>query len=87
MMNWHGGYMMDGNWAAGLGFLIFLLLLGALIWFVVAGAHHHGYDQGPVQDSATEILRARFARGEITKEEFETAQAVLLASKTKSGSK
>jgi len=87
MMNWHGGYMMDGHAAIGLGFLIFLFLLGALIWFVLAGAHRHDYDHTPAQDSTTEILRMRFARGEMTKEEFETAQTVLLASRNQSGSK
>jgi putative membrane protein len=84
-MNWHGGYMMNGNWADGLGLLIFLFFLGALIWLVVSGVHRH--DHAPAQDSALEILRARFARGEMTKDEFETAQTVLLESRTKSGSK
>ena len=73
----------------GLGFVgeIFSLVFwAAIIWLIIGlvrGGHHHGKgccgghgdEQRP--DSATEILRQRFAKGEISKEEFESRIAVL----------
>jgi uncharacterized membrane protein len=45
-----------------------------LIWFFTVG--RHGRDQSP-KDDAAETLRSRFARGEITAEEYEQARRVL----------
>lgn len=55
---WHGG-----AWWFPFG-LLWLVALAALIWFVVRGARtgHH--------PSATDILGERYARGEISSEEY-----------------
>ena len=48
---------------------LWLVLLGLVVWFVVRGAgwrHHHPSDM----DRARGILAERFARGEITGEEY-----------------
>ncbi len=65
----NGGYgMMGGNWGWGMGMGIGMLLFwGAVIWLVVVLVER-GSGRG---EDASEILRKRFARGDITKKEFE----------------
>lgn len=67
-MGWGGGVMMILFWAA----LIFVL-------FVLArsvNALHQGMRRPP--RTAIEILKERFVRGEISKEEFEEKRDILL---------
>lgn len=67
-MGWGGGLMMILIWGA----IIFLL-------FVLArsvNAMHHSVQQTP--RTAIEILKERFARGEINKEEFEEKRDILM---------
>jgi putative membrane protein len=71
--------MMGGGFLVGFILLIlFLLLIGggiaAVVWF--AGQGSHSLSQGHWQDArrdseAVEILRQRYARGEIDREEFQ----------------
>ncbi len=64
MMSWGvGGWV----WMA-----VWIVALLAMVWLVVRSPNR------PVEADAMEILRARFARGEINKEEFEQARTVLL---------
>lgn len=82
------GYGLGG----GLGFFggLFMLVFWILIiWFIVAlvrGASGHtgsrgccgmGHDGEKKSDSAMEILKERFAKGEISKEEFEEKSQLL----------
>ncbi len=73
-------------WFWGLGmlvgmgavFLLWALILAALILLV----RWLWFQRGPAargEDSALEILRRRYARGEITREEFENMRRDLLA--------
>ena len=81
-----------GTWGAGWGigmmllsllFWVFIIVgLGAGVWWLV----RHGSREFPSQgrsgqsessDSAMDILRQRFARGEIAREEFEERHRVL----------
>jgi len=78
MMNMMGGGMMMGgypgygyglgySWAGmTLGFLFMVLFWGLVIWFIVWLIR-----SGSRQESAVEILRKRFAKGEISKKQFE----------------
>jgi putative membrane protein len=71
--------MMGGGWLIGLVVLVlFLLLVGGgvavVVWFVVQGSR--GSSQMDRQESrreseALEILRQRYARGELDREEFQ----------------
>jgi len=70
MMNW--GYGM--GWFMGIVYIIFLVtvILGVIYfikWFAVSS--RQGSHQAKTEDSAMEILRKRYAMGEISKEEFE----------------
>jgi len=76
----------DGfGWGAGLWMIGGLLLLVALIvlvvWVVNALSRgdrgYRGPSDGGSRPTPTEILRERFARGEITEEQFEQAKKAL----------
>lgn len=64
-------------WMIGLVLLLVgLVVLGA--WAVSRSAAHDGGDRTPAErNEAVEILRARFARGEITEVEYTQALNVL----------
>jgi putative membrane protein len=72
--------MYAGGWLIGLfALLIFLLLLGGvialIIWLIRSGQRgefSHPRTRSENQEDALEILRRRYARGEISREEFET---------------
>ena len=71
--------MMGGGWLIWLIVLgLFLLLVGggiaAVVWFVAQGSHtsRRRYGQEPQrEDEALEILRRRYAAGEIDREEYQ----------------
>ncbi len=70
--------MMDG-WGMTLGGWIWMgawiVALLVMVWLIVGGTRDRG-----LREDALDILRARFARGEISQEEFERARDALLAS-------
>jgi putative membrane protein len=70
---------MFGGWEMSLGgwvwMGVWILALLAMVWLIVGGPRERGQ-----REDALEILRARFARGEITEQEFERARDALLAS-------
>ena len=78
----------DGLWMIG-GLLLLIALIVLVVWVVNtlmrgdrgARGPYNGPSSGPTADPSrptpTEILRERFARGEITQEQFEEARKVL----------
>lgn len=62
-----GGWVWMGVWIAA---------LVGMVWLIVASTRSRGS-----REDSLEILRARFARGEINQEEFERARDALLASR------
>lgn len=68
-----GPGMMGGFGTMGLMAIIWIGILGLIIWAVVAAVRRSGESSNPNQpaDSALEILKRRYARGEINKEEYE----------------
>lgn len=75
----HYGMMELGSWFYGpvITLLFFALLVGAVVLMVrLLGASSVGSSEKQ-GDRAHGILRERFAKGEITKEEFEAARNVL----------
>lgn len=69
---WGGHPMMWGTW--GFGMMLMMIVFWVLIIVAVVLGIRWLIGQGKTSksDSALEILRQRYARGEINKEEFET---------------
>lgn len=70
---WGNGYGMMGIGTMFLMPVLWIAVLGLIIWGVVAAARGTG-DSGSAArsgESALEILKKRYARGEINKEEYE----------------
>ena len=71
--------MMGGfDWGMGVGGWLWMVLAVVLVVVVVLAAVSAipRMDRPPIAD-ASQILQARFARGEISKEEFEQARRLL----------
>ena len=76
---WHMGSGMMGEWGMGwfggtIMIIFWILILVALVFFIKwlvqnTGRNHASLDRG---NRALEILKERYARGEIDKVEFET---------------
>ena len=83
MMRYYGFGWGDGLWAI-CGLLLFIALIVVLVWAISGFGRGHradhldrGTPRDPSRPSAQDILRERFARGEITEEQFEQAKKVL----------
>ena len=70
-----GGYGMMG-FGMGFGFLFMLLFWGIIIWFIVVLINSAQSNKKEDLDSLT-ILKRRYARGEITRKEFENMKKEL----------
>ena len=77
--------MMGWNWdgaswlGMGVGMLLWLVLAVVVVWLIVRGliAVERTRTDGPAASGPDEILRERFARGEIDADEFERRRALL----------
>ena len=69
MWNHMGEGIMGGGWLMGAGWVIPLGIVGLVVWFALqAHAKGRGAGQG---EPALEVLKRRYASGEISKEAFE----------------
>jgi putative membrane protein len=75
MMGWGGGWMF-GGWVLGFLFVCFIIMM--ILRFTVWGSWNHRMGGGMhrmggmgVSMDAEEIVRQRYARGEINKEQFD----------------
>lgn len=72
MWNGYGGMNMGGGIGMILVVLFWVLLIVAAVWVIVLLSKKAKSDQpGSSSESALEILKKRYARGELNKEEFE----------------
>ena len=75
-----GGYGMIG-FGMGFGFIFMLLFWGGLLWLIVnliSTGKSGVLDSARRTESPTEILKRRYARGEINKKEFEEKKKDLI---------
>lgn len=62
----HGGWMFGGGLVM---LLVWLVPIALVIWLVSSRGKHSG--QGPSEKTALDILKERYTRGEIERDEFE----------------
>lgn len=71
--------MMDAfgmhGWGMGWGWIVGLILLIFIFWMIAKS--NTGKQQGP-EESALDVLKKRYARGEIDKEEYEEKKKDLM---------
>jgi putative membrane protein len=73
-----GGWDRAGNYGCSFGYgyggmfmgILFLILLGVAIYFIVQSVRSKN-DIGQAKELPIDILKKRYAKGEITKEEFD----------------
>lgn len=71
--DWHmggWGHMMDFGYGGAFMWFIFLVLIGFVIYFIVQGTKAKS-PESPAGETPLDIIKKRYARGEITKEEFD----------------
>lgn len=74
-MGWH--WADGGWWAMGLGMLAWVVLLAITVALIVWLVNRNALRRQPGSDSAEEVLRRRYASGEIEAEEYERRLSVL----------
>ena len=80
-----GGFGWGGVLIGCLVMILFIVLIVMVIRMLVRRGHYHGgpnmgyYNAPAGSDSALEIIKLRYAKGEITKEEFDRLKNDLLA--------
>jgi putative membrane protein len=74
-MGWHCGWGSGWGWIMMIGMILFwVLIIGAMVWLaIVMFRRPGGIAGGPGAGNETplEILKKRFARGEISRDEYE----------------
>jgi putative membrane protein len=65
------------GWGMGIGWIIGPLVLIAIIWLVYKMSSQNNNNNQRIDKSALDILKERYAAGEINKAEFEEKKKVL----------
>lgn len=68
---WHGQMMGGGwGWMAVFWWIVLLLIFALVIWFGAAAARRTGGER-PREDTPEQVLKRRYAKGEIDRETFQ----------------
>ncbi len=70
--------MMDGFFGMGLGWIVWLIIIVVTVWvvFQFKGNNHGHYHKS--SESPLDLLKKRYAEGEISKDEFERMKKDLM---------
>lgn len=68
---------MNWGWGGGLMMLVWVALIVAVIYWLIRAANRNSNQPPSPPESALDILKKRYARGEISKEEFEERKRVI----------
>lgn len=88
MGNYFGNMMGYGGFGFGFGWILMLLFWGLIIWAIIAlargvsgngGRGHYHEERRRKEDNALNILKERYAKGEISKEDLERMKKDILA--------
>ncbi len=71
MMNGLG----ENMWGMGWGWIIGLIVIVIIVWITIMATRH---TKNPKEKSPHDILKERYVRGEISKEEFEEKKKGIL---------
>lgn len=63
--------VINHGWGMGLGWIVGLLVLIVIIWIIIKVMNRNNAPKIPNNKSPMDILNERYARGEITKQEYE----------------
>jgi len=74
MMGYYGGFGLLGGLGMGIGMIFWIVLVAVVVWTVVS-LFPRG--NGRSEEVPLEILKRRYAKGEISQAEFEQARAHL----------
>jgi putative membrane protein len=72
MGNW--GHMMNFWWGGAFMWIVFLIVIVVVVYFVLQSTRARSYDSSlreTPRETSIDIVKRRYARGEISKEEFE----------------
>jgi putative membrane protein len=72
------GHMMGYGYGGGFMWLIVLVLVGVVVYFLLQVSKSKG-PEGSIIETPLDILKKRYAKGEIDKEEFEQKKKDLTA--------
>ncbi len=67
MMNDGGGMWFGG----GFGWIFWIVVIVAVVWIIKAVSGNNSVSHKPAEDDPLEILKKRYARGEIDEQEYE----------------
>lgn len=67
----YGGHMMDSWCGGGFMWILLVVLIGLVIYLLVRLSKPEKHGESP-SETPLDILKARYAKGEITKDEYES---------------